>query len=325
MKGGGEETYHPRHTFFGFRYAELTATGDVEVKHLEGQVVGSDIKEWGRFECSNTDINRLYQNIWWSQRGNFLSIPTDCPQRDERLGWTGDTQIFSVTALYNSDVKDFYRKWMRDLRNGQREDGSYPCTAPFANMWGYGGSAWGDAGIIVPYNVYSMTGDKQILEENYESMQRWVEHCAEQREGDWTHIGAETDFGDWLAYKQLDKRFVSYAYYAHICHLMWRISCTLNKGDHEKYLHLRENIIDEFQRRGIDVCTVYDGKTICFAHPAKYDIADNRLATIGCNPSYIKDSTLAVCSWQKWRVFRFILLLLLVWRCYLPVLDKNRI
>ncbi len=249
MKGGGEETYHPRHTFFGFRYAELTATGDVEVTHLEGQVVGSDIKEWGRFECSNTDINRLYQNIWWSQRGNFLSIPTDCPQRDERLGWTGDTQIFSVTALYNSDVKDFYRKWMRDLRNGQREDGSYPCTAPFANMWGYGGSAWGDAGIIVPYNVYSMTGDKQILEENYESMQRWVEHCAEQREGDWTHIGAETDFGDWLAYKQLDKRFVSYAYYAHICHLMWRISCTLNKWDHEKYLHLRENIIDEFQRR----------------------------------------------------------------------------
>ena len=152
----------------------MTATSDVWVQRIVGQVVGSDINEWGDFACSNDDINQLYSNIWWSQRGNFPSTPTDCPQRDERLGWTGDTQIFSTTALYNADTKDFYRKWMRDMRNSQREDGAYCCTAPAANMWGYGGSAWGDAGIIVPWNVYVLTGDRQILVENYESLKRWM-------------------------------------------------------------------------------------------------------------------------------------------------------
>ena len=251
LRGDGRaETYHPRHTFFGFRYAELTATADVEVLRAVGQVVGSDLREWGDFACSNADVNRLYSNVWWSQRGNFLSIPTDCPQRDERLGWTGDTQIFSTTALYNSDAKDFYRKWMRDMRNSQREDGAYCCTAPAANMWGYGGSAWGDAGIIVPWNVYVMTGDREILAENYESMKRWMQHCADQSEPGWQHIGAETDFGDWLAYKEVEKRYVSYAYYAHTSQLMAEFAHLLGKsGDAEHYRRLHENIVSEFQRR----------------------------------------------------------------------------
>ena len=248
---GKKETYHPRHTFFGFRYVELTATSDVWVKRIVGQVVGSDILEWGDFVCSNDDINQLYQNIWWSQRGNFISIPTDCPQRDERLGWTGDTQIFSLAALYNSDTKDFYRKWMRDMRNSQRDDGAYCCTAPAANMWGYGGSAWGDAGIIVPWNVYVMTGDSRILTENYESMKRWMRHCAEQHEPGWEHVGAETDFGDWLAYKEVEKRYVSYAYYAYTSQLMTNIAHLLNKADTTYYAQLHDDIIQEFQRRYI--------------------------------------------------------------------------
>lgn len=252
LRGGGKpETYHPRHTFFGFRYAEMTATSDVWVQQIVGQVVGSDINEWGDFACSNDDINQLYSNIWWSQRGNFLSIPTDCPQRDERLGWTGDTQIFSTTALYNADTKDFYRKWMRDMRNSQREDGAYCCTAPAANMWGYGGSAWGDAGIIVPWNVYVMTGDRQILVENYESMKRWMQHCADQHEPGWEHIGAETDFGDWLAYRELEKRYVSYAYYAHTSQLMSHIAQLLGKADTTYYTQLHADIVREFQRRYI--------------------------------------------------------------------------
>ena len=108
----GEE-YHPNHTYFGFRYAELTATDDVTINNIKAQVVGTDLTEWGTFKCSDSNINRLYSNVWWGQRGNFMSIPTDCPQRDERLGWTGDTQIFSRTALYNSDAAEFYRKWRR--------------------------------------------------------------------------------------------------------------------------------------------------------------------------------------------------------------------
>ena len=246
------ERYHPTSTFFGFRYVELTATEDVILNNVTGQIVGSDLEEWGRFSCSNADVNQLYNNVWWGQRGNFLSIPTDCPQRDERLGWTGDTQIFSVTALYNSDVKDFYRKWMRDMRNSQREDGAYPCTAPYCTMWGYGGAAWGDAGVIVPWNVYVMTGDAQILRENYESMQAWMQHCADQHEEGWTHVGAETDFGDWLAYKEVEKRYVSYAYYAHVAQLMHKVATVLGEEqDAARYANLRKDIVAEFQRRYI--------------------------------------------------------------------------
>ena len=253
------ETYHPRHTFMGFRYVSLTATDDVEIRSVTGQVVGSDIEEWGEFECSDSSINQLYSNIWWGQRGNFLSIPTDCPQRDERLGWTGDTQIFSRTALYQSDASSFYRKWMRDMRNSQREDGAYPDIAPYNNFWGFGTAAWGDAGVIVPWNVYAMTGDKTILQENYESMTRWMEWLATQHEtvvtpqGDtvtYTHIGGGTSTGDWLAYDELEQRYVSVAYYAYVAQLMDSISTTLNRhADAAHYRRLYEDIRTEFQSR----------------------------------------------------------------------------
>jgi alpha-L-rhamnosidase len=261
LRGGEVEKGHPRHTFFGFRYAEITATGNVEIRKVVGQVVGSDIREWGQFECSNPDINQLYSNVWWSQRGNFLSIPTDCPQRDERLGWTGDTQIFSTTALYNSDCKEFYRKWMRDMRNSQREDGAYCCTAPAANMWGYGGAAWGDAGIIVPWNVYMMTGDISIIKENYESMKGWIHHCSSFSEGEWKHVGAATEFGDWLAYKEVEKRYVSYVYYYHSCTLMAKMADILGReADAVRYRTLAEKIKNEFQHRYITDGEINTGK-----------------------------------------------------------------
>ena len=261
LRGGEVEKGHPRHTFFGFRYAEITATGNVEIRKVVGQVVGSDIREWGQFECSNPDIDQLYSNVWWSQRGNFLSIPTDCPQRDERLGWTGDTQIFSTTALYNSDSKEFYRKWMRDMRNSQREDGAYCCTAPAANMWGYGGAAWGDAGIIVPWNVYMMTGDISIIKENYESMKGWIHHCSSFSEGEWKHVGAATEFGDWLAYKEVEKRYVSYVYYYHSCTLMAKMADILGReADAVRYRTLAEKIKNEFQHRYITDGEINTGK-----------------------------------------------------------------
>ena len=256
------ETYHPRHTFMGFRYVSVTATDDVEINRLTGLVVGSDITEWGQFECSDSSVNQLYSNIWWGQRGNFLSVPTDCPQRDERLGWTGDTQIFSRTALYQSDCADFYRKWMRDMRNSQRDDGAYPDIAPFPQFWGFGTAAWGDAGVIVPWNVYDMTGDRTILEENYESMTRWMEWLAAQQEkainakGDsvtFHHIGGGTATGDWLAYDELERRYVSVAYYAYVAQLMERVCMTLGKTVEAKhYQKLYQNIREEFQQRYLD-------------------------------------------------------------------------
>lgn len=252
------ENYAPSSTFFGFRYCQVTASADVELTGLTGEVVGSALEETATFETDHPDVNQLYSNIIWGQRGNFLSIPTDCPQRDERLGWTGDTQIFSRTACYNSDARAFYRKWMRDMRHGQRADGAYPDTAPFCNFWGYGNAAWGDAGVIVPWTVYLMTGDTEILTDNYKSMCSYMDFMAGQSGGGFTYNGAGVSFGDWLAYESMDARYVSVCYYAYVAELMSKIAGVLGKEGNEdyqadalKYAELHEAIKKEYQSRYI--------------------------------------------------------------------------
>lgn len=266
LKGLSEgETYAPTSTFFGFRYCQLTATSDVEIA-VTGEVVGSALEETAHFETDHEDVNQLYQNIIWGQRGNFLSIPTDCPQRDERLGWTGDTQIFARTANYNSDARAFYRKWMRDLRNGQRSDGAYPDMAPYCNFWGYGNAAWGDAGIIVPWTVYTMTGNTQILSENYLSMQSYMDFLEKQSGGGFLYNGAGVSFGDWLAYENMDTRYVSVCYYAYVADLMAKIAGALGDGyqaDSLEYAKLHENIIEEYRKRyiGPDGLPVFSTQT----------------------------------------------------------------
>ncbi len=257
MKGSEEgETFQPSTTFFGFRFCEITATSDVTFTKLTGEVVGSDIEESASFETSHPDVNQLYSNIQWGQRGNFLSIPTDCPQRDERLGWTADTQIFARAACYNADTRAFYHKWMRDLRNSQNDNGAYPDMAPFCNFWGYGNAAWGDAGVIVPWTVYVMFGDKRILEDNYISMTRYMNWLATLSGDGYTYNGAGTGMGDWLAYENTDARFVSVCYYAYVAELMSKIAQALSKAvtdnydtDAQKYATLHENIKAEFQKR----------------------------------------------------------------------------
>jgi alpha-L-rhamnosidase len=236
MKGNPEdgETYQPSTTFYGFRYCEVTTSATVEILSLTGEVVGSDIEEESAFATSHPDVNQLYSNVQWSQRANFLSIPTDCPQRDERLGWTGDTQIFARAAIYNADTRAFYHKWMGDMRASQRADGAYPDLAPYC-WYGFGNAAWGDAGIIVPYTVYVMYGDKSILEENYESMTHYMDFLATQKEGSYNYIGAGTGFGDWLAYEDMDKRYVSVCYYAYVAQLMEKTSQALSETANDTY------------------------------------------------------------------------------------------
>lgn len=244
------ETFQPSASFYGFRYAEITATETVTLSAIKAEVVGSELTEWGAFECSDKAVNQLYNNIWWGQRSNFLSVPTDCPQRDERLGWTGDTQIFARTALYNSDAADFYRKWMRDLRHSQREDGAYPDIAPFCNFWDYGKAAWADAGIIVPFQVYDMTGDKRILEENWSSMTHWMAFLAKQSDDQWQYNGAGIYTGDWLAYEPIDGRYVAVTYYAHVAKLMKTMASALGKpAEAAAYDTLYRAIRQEYQLR----------------------------------------------------------------------------
>ncbi|MBQ6246924.1 MAG: family 78 glycoside hydrolase catalytic domain [Kiritimatiellae bacterium] len=167
--GTGEERYHPSFTFFGGRYLSVTADGPVTIRRIRWIPVSSIAAdaETGFLETGDASLNRFIQNVLWGQRSNYLSIPTDCPQRAERLGWTADTQIFAKAACYNADVRDFLRKWMRDMRDSQRPDGGFPGVAPVgmigANEHQFG---WADAGIIVPYTLWRHYGDAEIVREN---------------------------------------------------------------------------------------------------------------------------------------------------------------
>ncbi len=196
-RGDRVEVYEPTFTFHGFRYAEITGIdpGNVDV---EAVVVHSDLERIGTFACSDPLINQLHSNVVWGQRGNFLSVPTDCPQRDERLGWTGDAQVFSPTASFLYDCQTFWENWLADLAADQREDGMVPPVIPDIGIGMNSGAAgWGDAAVVVPWTTYEIYGDDSVLADALESMQAWV---------DWVYARLDDDlrwrrdfqFGDWL-------------------------------------------------------------------------------------------------------------------------------
>lgn len=205
---GHDVSYRPTFTFFGFRYCEIQTTGDVTFEDLTAEVLGSATRETATMETSNPEVNQLISNILWGQRGNYLSVPTDCPQRDERLGWTGDTQAFSYTAAYNADVDGFFRKWLQDARDSQDENGIYPDIIPKAHVR-HGSAAWADAGIIVPYNMWRMYADTDLIREHFDSMEKYMAWL-ETTEGN----GPKPTYGDWLAYEPTDPAYISVAYYA---------------------------------------------------------------------------------------------------------------
>jgi len=250
----GEE-YHPSTTFFGFRYCDLTATDDIRIESLTGEVVGTASEEGGSFSTDNPSINQLFSNIIWGQRSNFLSIPTDCPQRDERLGWTGDIEIFGRTASYNADLAAFFQKWMGDMRDSQRDDGAFPSVAP--HCWvGWGQAAWAEAGIIIPWTTYLMYDDKGILEENYPAMEKYMTFLANQADKKYRYNGAGTDYGDWVSYVHTDNRYISVCYYAYSALLMEKIALALSTAKDDEYAQkaasyqtLYNNIKQEFQSR----------------------------------------------------------------------------
>ena len=203
--GKGEETYHPNFTFFGYRYVSITATGRVEIKKIRSIPVTSipQGSETGCLETGVADVNRLVSNIKWGQYSNYLSVPTDCPQRNERLGWMADTQVFAEAATYNADVYGFFLKWMRDVRDTQYKDGSYTGVAPAAQ---YGGDihriGWADAGIIVPYTIWKQYGDTRIVEECWESMKRFMKMLDDTKYA--SKIAMFRQYSDWLSCEKLE-------------------------------------------------------------------------------------------------------------------------
>lgn len=223
----GSGIYQPRFTFHGFRYAEISGidTSAFKLSDITGVVLGSDLTRTSTFESSSPLVNQLYSNIVWGQRGNYLSIPTDCPQRDERLGWTGDSQVFVRTGSYNMDSVSFYRKFLTDIRDAQSSNGAYPDTAPNASFGGAGDAAWGDAGVIGPWTIYRQYGDVRILTENYAAMKAWI---AYYQTIDEDLIIPDCAYGDWLSVgEDTPKNVVATAFFAYSTQLLSQISAVL--------------------------------------------------------------------------------------------------
>ena len=200
------EKYHPEFTFFGYRYASVTATGKVKISKIRSIPVTSIRKsmETGRLVTGVADVNRLVSNVLWGQYSNYLSVPTDCPQRNERLGWCADTQVFCEAAAYNADVYGFLRKWMRDMRDTQHENGSFPGVAPHAQ---YGSQAseeigWSDAGIIVPHTMWRMFGDTSIINDNWDAMEKYLALTAKNKFD--SPRGNTHQWADWLSFEDYE-------------------------------------------------------------------------------------------------------------------------
>ncbi|RYX85264.1 alfa-L-rhamnosidase [bacterium] len=250
-KGGSVETWEPRFTFHGFRYVEVTGfPGRPALDTITGRVIGSDTVKTGNFTCSSPLVNQLQKNIDWGQRGNFLSVPTDCPQRDERLGWMGDAQVFVRTATYNRDVSAFFEKWMQDVEDGQALDGGYSDVSPRKVDEANGAPAWGDAGVIVPWTVYQAYGDTEIIDRHWNSMEKWMTYLTEVNpDGIWRQRRGN-DFGDWLSIgANTPKDVLATGYYAYDASLMAKMArATGRTAEAAKYDALFQHIKTAFNR-----------------------------------------------------------------------------
>ncbi|HEY7089762.1 MAG TPA: glycoside hydrolase family 78 protein [Tepidisphaeraceae bacterium] len=255
LKGGAEEFFEPRFTFHGFRYVEVRDyPGIPTADDLTGIVIHSDTPATGSFECSDSMINQLQHNIVWSQKGNFIDIPTDCPQRDERLGWTGDAQVFIRTAAFNMDIANFFAKWCQDVADAQFEDGHIPSVVPHVKSIHHeGGPAWADAGIICPWTVYLCYGDTRILEDRWPMMTRFMNWMVSSYP-DFIRpaVGAKwRGYGDWLSINaETPHDLIGTAFFAYCAQLMWKMARALGKtGEAEKYDKLFAGARDAWVKR----------------------------------------------------------------------------
>jgi alpha-L-rhamnosidase len=265
LKGEGEEVFEPHFTFHGFRYVELSGfPGTPTRETVTGIVVYSEMPVTGTFECDDPLINQLQHNIQWGQRGNFVDVPTDCPQRDERLGWTGDAQVFVRTAAYNMGVAPFFTKWVQDLEDAQSPYGQIPSFAPNFRSGSDGGPAWADAFIICPWTIYLTSGDRRMLEEHYPSMRRYVDHLVESSrhlirchpDGKFEHDDWD-GYGDWLSINaETPKELIGTAYLAYDAHLLAQIAQTL--GDVEGCAHY-EQVFEDVRKAFIHRYVTGDG------------------------------------------------------------------
>lgn len=250
-KGSGTEIWEPSFTCHGFRYVELTGlTGKPGLDAVTGVVITSATPTAGTFECSSPLVNKLQHNIVWGQRGNYLEVPTDCPQRDERLGWMGDAQIFVRTAAYNSDIAAFMTKWTQDVVDAQSPQGGFSDVTPRMGDQSDGAPAWGDAGVIVPWTIYRCYGDTRLVSERYPAMQKWIEYIRSANPDFIWRKRANNNFGDWLnVHSDTPREILATAYYAYDAKLMAEMARAIGKTqDAQQYDELFGNIKAAFNR-----------------------------------------------------------------------------
>ncbi|QBR04932.1 rhamnosidase [Streptomyces sp. S501] len=245
LKGRGHETYEPRFTFHGFRYVEVTGyPGPPGPDAIVGRVIHTSAPFTMDLTTDVPMLNQLHSNITWGQRGNFLSVPTDTPARDERLGWTGDINVFAPTATYTMESARFLTKWLYDLRDAQTSDGAFTHVAPDLPGVGHGAAGWGDAGVTVPWALYQAYGDVRVLEQSWDPMVRWLEYLEAHSTG---LLRPADGFGDWLNIEdETPKDVVATAYFAHSADLVARIAAVLGK-DPAPYRALFGRVRDAFR------------------------------------------------------------------------------
>ncbi|MGN0998371.1 MAG: family 78 glycoside hydrolase catalytic domain [Faecousia sp.] len=257
VSDGQPHILEPKFTFYGFRYVKVEGVSDLKPENFTALVLHSELPETGRLETGNPLINQLISNIRWGQIGNFLDVPTDCPQRDERMGWTGDAQVFAATALYQRDCYAFYRKFLHDIWTEQQaHQGMVPDVIPSFGKDG-ASAAWGDAACIIPWTVYEFYGDKTILQDQYDSMAAWVDYitCVDGSDNGWRR---HFHYGDWLALDGAndedlrggtDVGLIASTQYRLCAELTAKAARVLGKtADAEKYEALADHILSEIRR-----------------------------------------------------------------------------
>ncbi len=294
LKGKGEEIWEPQFTYHGFQFVEVSGyPGEPSMDAVTGIVMNSETPQVGELKFYGDKdwggerplVTQLFENIKTTQFANFFDVPTDCPQRDERLGWTGDAQVYIRTSAYIADVSAFFTKWIRDLRDAQRWYGAYATVAPmpYSRVYEYS-PGWTDAGVIIPYMVYQAYGDTRMLEEHWQSMTKFMEFQADAAGDDYLRPGAGRNYGDWLAVgHQTDKDFLASAYYGYDAQLMSEMAAAIGKSaEAKKYAKLFSNIKNAFVKKYIaEDGTMLEDSQTAYAMALAMNLYPEKLAAAG--------------------------------------------
>ncbi len=277
-KGEGVETWAPRFTFHGFQFVEVTGLGHKpSADEVVAIAISSDTPNVGSFTTSDAMINKLVKNAWWTQRMNFIDVPTDCPQRDERLGWTGDAQAYVRTATMLTDVQPFFTKWLESLDDAQREDGQYPMVAPLKVAGDDGGPAWADAGVICPWVIYDAYDDPDLLAKHYPQMKKFIEFCVKRSTPDLLPPKQFHCFGDWLSINANTPHEVIYtAYFAGSARIVGQAAKALGKLEEAQYYEeLYRKVRSAFQKAYVQSDGRVHGDTQCgYVLALAFDLLD---------------------------------------------------